>query len=78
MPIENENPFAKMGQACGAVKTDIFLFGRLDTLERFHSSVLRELSGLEKNLQTLKCLEKDALASLLFVLSLGRERTFSR
>uniref|UniRef100_F1M2G0 Synaptonemal complex protein 2-like n=1 Tax=Rattus norvegicus TaxID=10116 RepID=F1M2G0_RAT len=50
---------------------------RQDKLEGFHSSVLQELGSLEKDLQTLECLEKDALASLLFVLSLG-ERTSSR
>ncbi|XP_060228509.1 synaptonemal complex protein 2-like [Meriones unguiculatus] len=34
---------------------------RLNMLERFHSSVLQHLSNLEKDLQTVKCLEKDVL-----------------
>lgn len=59
------------------LKAVAFLFGRLNKLERFHSSVLQELSNLEENLQVLKRLEEDALASSLFVLSLGRKRTFS-
>uniref|UniRef100_A0A8C6GDT9 Synaptonemal complex protein 2-like n=1 Tax=Mus spicilegus TaxID=10103 RepID=A0A8C6GDT9_MUSSI len=79
---QREIPFsleeAKEAPACLIRLWNQIHMCRLDTLERFHSSVLWELSGLEKNLQTLKCLEKDALASLLFVLSLGRERTFSR
>lgn len=60
------------------LKAVAFTFGRLNKLERFHSSVLQELSNLEENLEGLKGLEEDALASSLFVLSLGRKTTFSR
>lgn len=54
-----------------SLKSAAFLFGRLNMLERFHSSVLQQLSNLEKDLHTLKCLEKDVLASSWFVQSLG-------
>lgn len=53
------------------------VFGRLNKLESFHSSVLQELSNLEKDLQALKYLEEDAVASS-FVPSLERKTTFSR
>ena len=70
-----------MGLFCHTIllplKAVAFLFGRMNKLERFHNSVLQELSNLEENLQGLKGLEEDALASSLFVLSLGRKRTFS-
>uniref|UniRef100_A0A8C8VXP0 Synaptonemal complex protein 2-like n=1 Tax=Peromyscus maniculatus bairdii TaxID=230844 RepID=A0A8C8VXP0_PERMB len=49
---------------------------RLNKLESFHSSVLQELSNLEKDLQALKYLEEDAVASS-FVPSLGIKTTFS-
>ncbi|XP_036044813.1 synaptonemal complex protein 2-like [Onychomys torridus] len=51
---------------------------RLNRLESFLSSVLQELSNLEKDLQDLKYLEEDAVASSFLVLSLGRKMTFSR
>lgn len=59
------------------MKSVAFVFGRLNKLESFHSSVLQELSNLEKDLQALKYLEEDAVASS-FVPSLGRKTTFSR
>lgn len=58
------------------MKSVAFVFGRLNKLESFHSSVLQELSNLEKDLQALKYLEEDAVASS-FVPSLGIKTTFS-
>nr|XP_048286265.1 synaptonemal complex protein 2-like [Myodes glareolus] len=76
IPLSSEK--AKEVPGCLVTLWNQIYTRRLNKLERFHSLVLQELSNLEENLQGLKHLEKDALASSLFVLSLGRKRTFSR
>ncbi|XP_031213954.1 synaptonemal complex protein 2-like [Mastomys coucha] len=59
MPLSSEK--AKEVPACLMRLWNQIHMCRLDKLDRFHSSVLQELSNLEKDLRTLKCLEKDAL-----------------